>query len=299
MTRLAVVTGATAGIGRAVAVRLARRGFRVIAVGRDEERGAAVVRALSEATRNRECAPEHLFFPADLASMVTTAALADAVSRHTDRVDAIVCCAGVFALRPEWTVEGLERAFALNYLSRFLMVRRLGPQLLRSPAGRVVLLANAGRYHDGLNLDDPHFKNGRRGIRVSARTQFANDLLAVELADRYRGTSVAATCVFPGVTQTDVFHNGIGVPRPVATFLSGIARRTGLPPEQAADTPAWLAGEADAATISASFFGPHRSVRRIPDRARRLDRRQALWDRSEELVASWLAERTAGLTPEG
>ena len=299
MNRVAVVTGATAGIGRAVAVRLAGQGFRVIAVGRDEERGAAVVLVLSEATRRSGYAPDHHFLPADLASMDGTAGVADAVSRHTDRVDAMVCCAGVFALRPEWTDEGLERTFALNYLSRFLLVRRLGSQLLRSEAGRVVLVANAGRYRDCLYLDDPYFRDNRRGIRVSARTQFANDLLAVELADRFRGTSVAATCVFPGVTQTDVFRNGTGVPRPLARLLTAVARRTGLTPDEAADTPTWLAGQADAAVVSASFFGPHRSIRRIPDRARRPDRRQALWDLSEELVAPWAAAMPAGLKPEG
>jgi NAD(P)-dependent dehydrogenase (short-subunit alcohol dehydrogenase family) len=299
MNRVAVVTGATAGIGRAVAVRVAGQGFRVIAVGRDEERGAAVVRSLQEAAPTSRYAPEHRFLSADLALMDGTAAVADAVSRHTDRVDAMVCCAGVFALRPEWTDEGLERTFALNYLSRFLLVRRLGPQLLRSPAGRVVLVANAGRYRDCLYLDDPYIRDNRRGIRVSARTQFANDLLAVELADRFRGTSVAATCVFPGVTQTDVFRNGTGVPRPLARLLTAVARRTGLTPDEAADTPTWLAGEADAAVVSASFFGPHRSIRRIPDRARRPDRRQALWDLSEELVAPWAAAMPAGLKPEG
>ncbi|HWI32838.1 MAG TPA: SDR family NAD(P)-dependent oxidoreductase [Lapillicoccus sp.] len=298
MNRVAVVTGATAGIGRAVAVRLAGQGFRVIAVGRDEERGAAVVRSLQEVQPTSRYATEHRFLSADLASMDGTAAVADALSRHTDRVDAMVCCAGVFALRPEWTDEGLERTFALNYLSRFLLVRRLGSQLLRSEAGRVVLVANAGRYRDCLYLDDPYFRDNRRGIRVSARTQFANDLLAVELADRFRGTSVAATCVFPGVTQTDVFRNGTGVPRPLARLLTAVARRTGLTPDEAADTPTWLAGEADAAVVSASFFGPHRSIRRIPDRARRPDRRQALWDLSEELVAPWAAAMPAGLKPE-
>ena len=62
---------------------------------------------------------EHRFLAADLASMTATASLADAIGRQTDPVDALVCCAGIFALRPEWTDEGLERTFALNYLSRF------------------------------------------------------------------------------------------------------------------------------------------------------------------------------------
>ena len=135
MSRVAVVTGATAGIGRAVAVRLAAEGFRVLAVGRDRTRGEAVLGELHAARARAGDAAEHRFLAADLASMAGTAELADEVARHTDRVDALVCCAGIFALRPEWTDEGLERTFALNYLSRFLLVRRLEPLLTASPSG--------------------------------------------------------------------------------------------------------------------------------------------------------------------
>jgi NAD(P)-dependent dehydrogenase (short-subunit alcohol dehydrogenase family) len=287
--RVAVVTGATDGIGRAVAIRLATQGFRVLAVGRNRERGESVVAELAAAEPPLPYAASHRFLPADLASMAGTAALADALGAETDRVDALVCCAGIFAWRPEWTDEGFERTFAVNYLSRFLLVRRLEPSLRRAASARVVLVANAGRYRDTLDLDDPHYRLGRPGIRVSARTQFANDLLAVELAERYRGGSVAATCVFPGVVRTDLFRHGTGVPRPLAALMGLIAGRMGLTTEVAADTPAWLADSAESREVSASFFGPHRSVRRIPERVRRPDRRQQLWVASERLTAPWLA----------
>ena len=289
MARVAVVTGATDGIGRAVAVRLATHGFRVLAVGRNPELGASLLAQLAASGPSVPYATPHRFLRADLASMAGTAALADTVAGEADRVDALVCCAGIFALRPEWTDEGFERTFALNYLSRFLLLRRLEPSLRRTPSGRVVLVANAGRYRDRLDLDDPHYGRGRPGMRVSARTQFANDLLAAELAERYRGSSVAATCVFPGVVRTDVFRHGVGVPRPLAAVMGAVARRVGLTPEAAADTPAWLVDSAETRQVSESFFGPNRSVRRIPDRVRRPDRRQQLWAVSERLTAPWLA----------
>jgi NAD(P)-dependent dehydrogenase (short-subunit alcohol dehydrogenase family) len=287
LSRVAVVTGGTAGIGRAVAVRLASQGFRVFAVGRDARRGADLVMALRAAATSG-VVTRHRFLRADLASMADTARLADVMASTTDEVDAVVCCAGVFALQPEWTDEGLERTFALNYLSRFLLVRRLDPLLRRSPSARVVLVANAGKYRDRLDLDDPHSRRRRRGLQVAARTQVANDLLAAELAERYRKTSVSATCVFPGFVRTDVFRNGVGVPRPLATLLSAVVDRIGIAPETAADTPAWLAGEADVDHLSALFFGPHRRPRRIPERVCRPERRRALWELSERLAAPWL-----------
>ena len=134
-------------------------------------------------------------------------------------------------------------------------------------------------------------------MRVSARTQFANDLLAVELGERYRGGSVAATCVSPGVVGTDVFRHGVGVPWPLAAVMGAVARGVGLTPEAAADTPAWLADAADPREMSESFFGPHRSVRGIPDRARRPDRRARLWEVSEQLTAPWVAGMTVDRWP--
>jgi NAD(P)-dependent dehydrogenase (short-subunit alcohol dehydrogenase family) len=292
MSRVAVVTGATDGIGRAVAARLASQGFRVLVIGRDLDRGEAVVRRLDAVATAPATA--HAFLRADLSSMSATSRLADAVLSLTDHVDALVCSAGVLAMRPDWTDEGLERTFALNYLSRFLLTRRLEPALLRSPSSRVILVANAGRYRDRLDLDDPHYRRGRPGLRVSTRSQFANDLLAVELAARFRGTPVAATCVFPGVARTGVFRHGVGLPPAVVAVMDGIARRFGLTPEAAAETPAWLADSADPALVSESFFGPAREVRRIPDRARRPERRTALWRVSEQLTAPWLTSAHEG-----
>ena len=75
----------------------------------------------------------------------------------------------------------------------------------------------------------------------------------------------------------------------LAAVMGAGARRVGLAPEAAADTPAWLVGSAAPRQVSESFFGPNRSVRRIPDRVRRPARRQQLWAVSERLTAPWLA----------
>jgi NAD(P)-dependent dehydrogenase (short-subunit alcohol dehydrogenase family) len=288
-SRVALVTGATGGIGSAVALRLAQNGFRVIGVGRDRRRGEGVLDQLRDVRPvERRYASDHLFLRADLSLMSETAALAGEVATHTDRLDALVCCAGNFALRPEWTSEGLERAFALNYLSRFVLIAHLMPMLLQAASGRVVLVANAGRYRDTLDLEDLNYHHGRRGLRVSARTQLANDLLAVELADRHRATPLEVSCVFPGVVRTNLFRNAVGVPGPLSHLLAVLAARTGLPPEVAADTPAWLAASPETRHLSGSFYGPRRSRRQVPAAARRQERRQALWRATEDLVSRWL-----------
>jgi NAD(P)-dependent dehydrogenase (short-subunit alcohol dehydrogenase family) len=281
-----VVTGGTGGIGRAVAVELARRGDRVLIVGRNADRGAAVLAALNEAGPGAG----HSLLRADLALLRETARVADQIAGQTDRLDAVVLCAGALSTVAEWTDEGLERSFVLNYLSRYLLLRRLLPLLGQAPAGRVVLVANAGRYRDTLDLDDLQLRRGGRGLRVAGRSQFANDLLAVELAERVRGSEIEVTCVYPGLVATDVFRNARGLPGPVRSAAIAVHRLIAASPAAAAQTPVFLAHDPGASGVGVAFFGPGRRQRRIPRRVMRPHRRAALWAASEEIVRPWLPD---------
>jgi len=268
-----------------VAVELARRGCQVLIVGRDADRGAAVLAELDDTAPGKG----HALVRADLALMTDTARAAEKVGDLTGRLDSVVLCAGVLAAAAEWTDEDLERSLALNYLSRYLLLRRLLPLLAEAPSGRVVLVANAGRYRDTLDLDDPHLRRGKqRGLRVAGRTQFANDLLAVELADRVRGTGIEVTCVFPGVVATDVFRNARGLPRTVQAVGVVAQRLIAASPAAAARTPVYLADDPDAVNVGGAFYGPRLRRLRVPTRASRPDRRAALWAASEDIVRPWL-----------
>jgi NAD(P)-dependent dehydrogenase (short-subunit alcohol dehydrogenase family) len=282
--RVALVTGGTDGIGRAVALQLARGGDRVLLVGRNAARGAQVLAALREARPG----VGHMFLAADLSLLDDTARVAEEVARHTDRLDAAVFCAGILSTVPEWTVEKLERNFVLNYLTRYLLARRLLPALTRAKSGRLVLVSNAGMYKDTLSFDDLQHRKGKPGMNVAGRTQFANDLLATELAARLRGTRVEVTCVYPGLVKTGVFRNSRGLPWIVRALLSSMLRIVGQSPEAAARTPVFLAQDPRAIGTGGWFYGPRLKQRLVPARARRPERRHGLWAASEDLVRSYL-----------
>lgn len=285
MTRVALVTGGTDGIGRAVALGLAHKGFRVIITGRDRHRGAQVLAGL------REAHPAgHEFLRADLALLADTARLADEVRARTGHLDAVVFCAGNLSAVAEWTVEGLERTLVLNYLSRYLLARRLLPLL--NGTGRLVLVANAGKYGDTLNLDDPQHRAGRPGLAVSGRTQFANDVLAVELAHRVRHTGTQVTCVFPGVVRTSVFRNATGLPVHFRALIP-VLRVFAITPEVAARTPVHLAHDPDV-RANGEFYGPNLRGRAVPARVADPVRRQEVWRASETLVRRYLPLGDAG-----
>ena len=283
-TRTALVTGGTGGIGRAVALRLARGGDRVLIAGRNAAYGAEALTLLRQATPGLD----HEYVPADLSLLRDTVRLADETQRRTGRLDALVLCAGVLATVPEWTAEKHERAFVLNYLSRYLLARRLLPALTAAPSGRLVLVANAGRYRDTLDLDDLQYRHQRPGLAVSGRTQFANDLLTVELAERVADTRVQVSCVDPGLARTDVFRNARGPGRPLRAFALLVQRIAAAEPDIAAAAPAWLAQDPEAANAGGRFWtrGPQELT--IPARVQRPDRRAALWAASEDLVTAHL-----------
>lgn len=285
--RTSLVTGGTGGIGRAVALRLAAGGDRVLFTGRDHARAAAVLDEL------RSVGPDadHRFLRADLALLAETAELAESVAGATDRLDAIVCCAGILSTVTDYTAEGLERTLVVNYLSRYLLARRLLPLLQASPSGRLVLVANAGRYPDTIDLDDLQHRRGRPGLAVAGRTQFANDLLAVEFAERHGRDGVQVTCVYPGLVRTEVFANAAGLGPVARTIARTLNLLIGTTPEKAAITPAFLASAPEAGGLGGRFYGPRRRELRIPERARRPDRRAGLWAASQALVRDHLGVR--------
>jgi NAD(P)-dependent dehydrogenase (short-subunit alcohol dehydrogenase family) len=294
MKRTALVTGGTEGIGRAVAIELARKGDRVIIVGRNEERGRAVCGELA----NVGDARGHQFVRADLSLISETERVARAVVAMTNQLDAVVCCAGILSTIPEWTSEGLERTFALNYLSRYCLTRELLPLLKESSSGRIVLVANAGMYKDTLDLDDLQHHTGKPGLAVSGRTQFANDFLATSLSERLRAEApnMEVTCVFPGMVRTRVFDNARGLPwffrivRPLLSLFQITA-------EQAAETPAFLARSPLAVGTSGQFYGPRCTKRKVPNRAINPDRRERFMMLSESLVETALHSATAPTIP--
>jgi NAD(P)-dependent dehydrogenase (short-subunit alcohol dehydrogenase family) len=284
-SRTVLVTGGTDGIGRAVSRCLAKAGHDVVIVGRDAGRAAQVLDELYRLGARGN----HGFVAGDLSLLSDTSRVADEILRLAPRLDSAVFCAGVLSLVPTWTSEGLERSLVLNYLSRHLLARRLMPVLAQAASGRLVLVANAGNYRDTLDLRDLQYRQGRPGLDVSGRTQFANDLLAIELHERSKRTGVQVSCVFPGLVKTGVFRNAVGLPL-WARVLAPLAQRiAGLEPELAALTPVYLATDPDAASSGGRFFGPRCREKKVPEAARRPERRAALWAVSDSLVREYLS----------
>ncbi len=141
MEKVCMVTGATSGIGKATALRLARMGATVVIVGRHLERGQAALAEIKAESGN----PNLDLMLADLVSQAAVRQLAEEFKGKYRRLDVLVNNAGIYRSRRSVTEDGIETHLAVNYLAPFLLTNLLLDVLQASAPARVVNVA--GEYH--------------------------------------------------------------------------------------------------------------------------------------------------------
>ncbi|MGV6849696.1 MAG: SDR family NAD(P)-dependent oxidoreductase [Marinibacterium sp.] len=204
----AVVTGATDGIGRETALMLSRLGARVIATGRNEDAGAALVAAAA----SRPGAAPVTFLPADLTSQSQLRALAARISEAASELHILINNAGAAFADRHVTEDGLEASFALNTLAPFLLSQLLLPSLQAAPSARIVDLNTNAHRQGRADLDDLQSKNGYHPMQAYATTKLYQSMLTRHLAAELEGTNVAAHSIHPGTVRTDIeMKNGLGI----------------------------------------------------------------------------------------
>ncbi len=191
-----LVTGATDGLGRALAGELARRGAAVVLHGRDDARGEAAIREIAAETGNRRLSWRR----ADLASLAEVRALAEALEGEVERLDCLVNNAGIGTNLPGEgermeSRDGHELRFHVNYLSGFLLTRLLEPLLVRSAPARVVNVSSAGQMP--IDFDDVMLERGYSGVRAYCQSKLAQVMFTFDLAARLESNGVAVNCLHP------------------------------------------------------------------------------------------------------
>jgi NAD(P)-dependent dehydrogenase (short-subunit alcohol dehydrogenase family) len=270
--RVCVVTGASAGIGKATAAGLARLGATVVLLVRSRERGEG---ARVEILRGAPGADVQLVL-ADLSAQAEVRRAAEEVLGRFPRVHVLVNNAATFSWRRKKTVDGIEIQWAVNHLAPFLLTHLLLGRLAGSAPARVVSVSS-NSHHDGrLRWDDLQMERGLyRGVAMYARTKLANVLFTRELARRARGTGVTANAMHPGVVATSLLLDSF----PPLKLL----RRRMRTPEEGARTAVWLAASPEAEGLSGEYVMDQRPVR-PSDAALDDEAARRLWDVSAEMT---------------
>ncbi len=232
-----VVTGASSGIGAAAAVELARRGARVIPVGRDERRLGAVAERI--AAEDDGAAAEPL--RADFASLADVRRLAAEIRARHERIDVLVNNAGILSGRRELTEDGHERTFAVNHLAPFLLTNMLLDRLRAAGAARIVTTSSDAHHSGRIEFDDLTATRSWSTWSSYATSKLANVLFTHALARRLHGTGATANCFHPGVIRTRLGRGG----RPIALGWK-LVKPFFRSPERGAATMVYLATNPEA-----------------------------------------------------
>jgi NAD(P)-dependent dehydrogenase (short-subunit alcohol dehydrogenase family) len=214
--KVVLVTGATDGLGRALAVELAREGAVVLVHGRDAGRIADTVAQVKAETGSDKVRT----YQADLAELSQVRELAEELLSNEPRLDVLVNNAGIGGDVPgggarQESADGYELRFAVNYLAGFALTELLLPLLKKTAPSRIVNESSLGQQ--AIDFDNVMLTRGYNGIRAYCQSKLAQILYTVDLAERLDGTGVTVNALHPATYMpTKMVHS------PISTIAEGV-----------------------------------------------------------------------------
>jgi len=191
-----LITGATDGLGKAVALQLVRTGATLLLHGRDEARGQQSLEEIRAQTGNTRLQ----WYRADFEALSQVRALAERLAREQERLDVLVNNAGIGTTLPgggarQESEDGYELRFAVNYLAPFLLTRLLLPTLRQSAPARMVNVSSAGQAP--INFRDVMLEHHYDGVQAYCQSKLALVMFTFDLAEELAGTGVTGNCLHP------------------------------------------------------------------------------------------------------
>ena len=269
--KTAVITGANSGMGKASARMLAEKGYHVLMLVRNSERGKEALLELQK--EYPECFEMIL---CNLSDSESVREAADRISNEYGSVDLLINNAGLITTRRELTGDGLEMQFAVNHVGHFLLTMELLP--LMHKGSRIVQVASGAHKWGTINFNDLTLEKNFRPFKAYGQSKLANVLFVEALSRRLLPYGITVNSCHPGAVGTNMGVNretgfGSGIMKLLKPFF-----RT---PEEGADTAVFLATDPSVEKVSGKYFFNRKPVsvsRRAKDKALS----EKLWCWSEE-----------------
>ena len=275
--KICLVTGATDGIGKVSARVLAEMGAKVIIVGRNPEKSAAVLTELKSVSGNENID----LLLADLAVMQEVRDLAEQVISRYDRLDVLLNNAGGYFTKHEITSDGLEMTFALNHMSYFLLTNKLMGLLKSSVPARIVNVSSDAHYGVDIEFDNLNGEQDYKAWKAYQKSKLANVLFTYELLKKVPA-DITVNCLHPGFVATNFGNNNGGFVSPVLKIAKRISA---IDPEEGAKTSIFLCSSPEVEEVSGKYFfkcQPKTSSRE----SRNMDTAKRLWQISSDIAST-------------
>ncbi len=275
--KVAVVTGASTGIGAAVAKALVQQGWHVVALGRTRERLNATLRAIRAAHSGARIDG----LVANFESVKQVERVAQDIAALSPRVHLLVNNAGGICKRRRETDDGFEALLAANHLGPFLLTRRLLPQLRAAKGARVINVSSeAHKLVRDISWEDLQLRRSFTPLRAYAQSKLANLLFTRELARRVANDGITVNAVHPGLVASNFAAQA---DRWIALIYS-LAKPFARTPEHAAAAIVWSATAEEVAGKTGSYFIGAREAR-TSRAALSEESARRLWAVSERLLS--------------
>ena len=274
-----LITGATDGIGQHAAKEIAAMGARMVLVGRSRKKCEVSVDEVIAFSGNSDVN----YLVADLSSMEEVRTLAENFKTRYDRLDVLLNNAGASFLRHTWSVDGIEKTFALNHLAYFLLTNLLLDLLKSSTPSRVVNTSSGSAHRGKIRFNDIHHQRFYFVHTAYAQSKLANVMFTYALARRLEGSGVAANVFHPGLVKTGIFRKVRGVGPIIEWFLT----RKAIPLEDGAKTMVYLATSPEVEGKSGYFYFK-KQIHETIEESYDVEAQERLWQISEKMVQKWL-----------
>jgi NAD(P)-dependent dehydrogenase (short-subunit alcohol dehydrogenase family) len=274
MPRTIVITGGTSGIGEVAAVELAKQGARIVLIARDASRIQMTLPKLRQANPSAS----HTAHIADLTRIAEMRRVAREIASSEPEIDVLINNAGAMFGARQVTEDGLEKTFALNHMSYFVVTNVLLPNL--KPGARIVSTASDAHTGAKLDFDDLQSEKKYSGFAVYGRSKLCNILFNRELARRIDGRGVTANCLHPGFVATRFGDQSGGI----VSVAVKIAKPIGaISPEKGAQTIVYLASSPEVEGKSGGYY--YKNKLATPTKEAQSDAdAKCLWDVSARLA---------------
>lgn len=278
-----VITGATSGLGKATAFQLAQRGASVIFVARNSTKAYAIVENIAKVGGVAQ------FVIADLSSMTDTREAAVSITKAISRVDVLINNAGAHFPEYKKSSEGFESTLAINYLSPFLLTHHLLKLIEQTSSeyGETRIINISSIMHKSpINWDDFNFKEVKyRSTIAYYQSKHMLTSFTYYLSRKLKEKDITVNCIHPGFVKTAVAQSDY--PFPMSMIVPIVGLFIGESPDQAADTPVWLASADEAKNINGEYIH-HRRIKKSWPPTRDENAQKRLFEITQGMLEKWL-----------
>ena len=273
-----LITGGTDGLGYRTAFILAKdKKNKLILIGRNKKKGNDAVSKIKNETKNSNIK----FLNADLSSINETSLLANKLIGK--KINVLINNAGALFYSRNKSTEGIEKTFALNHLSYFVLTNLMLKNKTIVNGGRIINVASGAHRGVDLNFDDIEMVSNYNGWKCYKKSKLCNILFTKKLSELTKKNKITVNCLHPGFVKTNFGKNNTGF---AGLVIKSLMNFFAIKVEEGAKTIIYLASSPEVENISGKYFYQSK-INKPSNFAENNSSAEKLWKHSIETISKF------------